>query len=256
MNRVIFDCQTHKGERITNFCCLRTCLTPLCPDCIDEHNKKHQNERTHPEIDTLKRVQGMCANKMDFVGNNLDEFLNKLNSATNLDLETSVQKTVQDLETIRKRLIDQINSYFKALQEEYIAKTQAAMNAIPDFKDLKAKIEGIMEEASNIRSNLENNNSFEAIKCTINLDSDALFQNVEKWIADAMATMIVLPTHLVFKDNYSGEFFAELKNIVRLDSKEVKLVTNERQLNLKVSQRDDKSQGLVKSYFDSKFKPV
>ena len=28
-------CPVHKEELITNFCCIKNCSTPLCPDCID-----------------------------------------------------------------------------------------------------------------------------------------------------------------------------------------------------------------------------
>lgn len=254
MSRVTFDCLTHKGEFITNYCCLRTCLSALCPDCIDEHNKKHQNEHTVPEIDTLKRVQGMCANKLDLVGTTLEEFLAKLNSATNIDLETTIQSSLQDLENIRKKLIDQINAYFKSLQDEYISKSQSALSQVPDFRDLKLKIRSIIDEVGGVRTNLDNQNCFDAIRTTINLDQEALFSNVDRWISDAISTMITLPTHLVYKESYYQEFFNELRNMVTLDTKEVKLISNERVLAQKQPQINDRTQGLVKNYFDVKFK--
>ena len=254
MHKLTFDCQSHPGEVITNICCLKSCLTPLCPDCIDEHNKKHMSEQTQPEIDTLKRVQVMSSNKLESVNSTLANYLAKLNSATNIDLEKTIHKSLSELESIRKKLVDQVNAYFKSLQEEFIAKTQATMNTLPDFSDLKSKINGIMDEVASIRNNIGTANTLEAIKCTINLDSDALYSNVEKWINDAISTMIAMPSNLVFKNNYSAEFFAELRNIVTLETKEVKLVTNERQLNLQLSYKEDKSQALIKSYFDSKFK--
>lgn len=254
MSRVAFDCPTHKGEVVTNYCCLRTCLCALCPDCIDDHNKKHQTEHSVPEIDTLKRVQNMCANKLDLVGNTLEEFLSKLNSATNIDLETTIQSSLQDLENIRKKLIDGINAYFKSLQEEYITKSQSALSQIPDFRELKLKIRNIIDEVGGVRANLDNQNCFDAVRTTINLDQDALFNNVDRWISEAISTMITLPTHLVYKESYYAEFFNELKNMVTLDSKEVKLISNERQLHLKQPQVNDRTQGLVKNYFDVKFK--
>lgn len=257
MSKIMFECQSHKAEPVTNFCCVRTCLTPLCPDCIDEHNKKHLNERSHPEIDTLKRVQKMCGDKLGLIGKTLDDYMNKLNSATNIDFQETVQRSMIDMENMRKSLIEQVNSYFKALQEEYLAKSKEALKQMPDFKDLKLKIHAIQEEVVGVRSNIESQNSFEAIKCTINLDSETLFTNVDKWINDAVSTIVVVPTHLYLKENYVNEFYNDLRNIVALDVKEVKLITNEQHLStINPHREDEKGHGITKSYFDSKFKSI
>ena len=248
------ECKIHKDEIITNFCCVRSCLMPLCPECIDEHNKFHQNERTVPEIDTLRRVQMMSRNKLDAITLNLEEAMQKLNSATNIDIEKSVQKSLAELESLRKRLIEQINTYISALQEDYIAKSRAAISQIPDFRELKSKISGLSEEVSQIRSNLESPHTFDAIKCTINLDQDTLQNNVNNWIDEAIKTVIKLPTHLVFDKDYKNEFQEQLKTIVTIDHKEVQLITNEKQLSTRFPGREDKQQGLVRSYFESKFR--
>lgn len=254
MNRVQFDCPSHKGEIITNYCCLRQCLSPLCPDCIDDHNKKHQSERTLPEIDTLRRVQMMSANKLDLIGKMLEDFLSKLNSATNIDIEGTIQSSLQDLENIRKKLIDQINAYFKALQDEYISKSQSAVSNIPDFRELKGKIRSLVDEVGGIRNNLENQNCFDAIRTTINLDEEGLKNNVNSWVTDAISTIITLPTHLVYKENLNSEFIKVLASMVTLDSKEVKLISNQQQLSARASMVDDKESGRVRSYFGVKFK--
>lgn len=57
----VIPCDRHSHEYITNFCCDENCLLPLCPECIDEHNKFHNNSGNNlPEVDTLRRVQQMC----------------------------------------------------------------------------------------------------------------------------------------------------------------------------------------------------
>jgi len=37
-------CKVHEGEVITNLCCLQSCFQALCPECIDDHYKLHQQQ--------------------------------------------------------------------------------------------------------------------------------------------------------------------------------------------------------------------
>lgn len=56
----IMNCPVHKDEQITNFCCIKNCSTPLCPDCIDQHIKGHKMNGHAPEIDILSRIKKHC----------------------------------------------------------------------------------------------------------------------------------------------------------------------------------------------------
>lgn len=196
----------------------------------------------------------MSANKLDLIGKMLEDFLAKLNSATNIDIEGTIQSALQDLENIRKKLIDQINAYFKTLQDEYIAKTQSVVSNIPDFRELKLKIRSIIDEVVGVRNNLENQNCFDAIRTTINLDEEAIKTNVNSWVTDAISTIITLPTHLVYKENLNSEFIKVLSSMVTLDQREVKLISNQQQLSARASMIDDKESGRVRNYFGLKFK--
>lgn len=57
-------CEYHPSECLTNFCSHPQCLRPLCPDCIDAHNKFHKSSSTFAEIDSLKNVKLMCQKKV------------------------------------------------------------------------------------------------------------------------------------------------------------------------------------------------
>ena len=43
-------CQKHHNELITNICCDKSCLEPLCPSCIDDHITYHTNLKQKPEV--------------------------------------------------------------------------------------------------------------------------------------------------------------------------------------------------------------
>ena len=85
MKKLSFACNIHPEEVITNFCCLRNCLTPLCPDCIDNHIKKHTELKQVPEIDTLNRVKKMCFNKLNYTMESLNDDLERLTQANNIN---------------------------------------------------------------------------------------------------------------------------------------------------------------------------
>lgn len=57
-------CPSHKDEPVTNYCCIKNCSTPLCPDCIDSHIKSHKINGQTPEIDILSRIKKMCRSKL------------------------------------------------------------------------------------------------------------------------------------------------------------------------------------------------
>lgn len=60
MQQSLFYCQTHSEEQITNFCCLKNCYQPLCPDCIDNHIKNHKQNGQVPEVDIISRIKKFC----------------------------------------------------------------------------------------------------------------------------------------------------------------------------------------------------
>lgn len=121
MSKMSFTCKTHSEELITNYCCILSCQTPLCPECIDEHNKMHKKQNVFPEIDTINRVKTMCSNKLVFTSKTLEDLLNKLNNAKNLNLDDILQTSLQDLEKHRLRVIEQVNIYFKQIQDEFVS---------------------------------------------------------------------------------------------------------------------------------------
>ena len=253
MNRGSFPCNTHPEEIITNYCCLRSCQTPLCPDCIDEHNKKHKASGQFPEIDTLSRVKTMCNKQLSLVSITLEDLLNRLNAAAGINLDDIIQRSLSDLEKVKMRLIDQVNSYFRSLQDDFLAKIRSSSTRLPDNAELKTKLSNIIEEVNSIKSNLDGPNTFEAIKCTSSLDTQSLIANFEAKVQEALNRSVPLPTSIVVSDSGFANFSSDLKRIVTLDTRELKMTTNEQYLS-QMPQKKDPNVLLYRSYFDDKFK--
>ena len=254
MHKPRFSCQYHPDELITNYCCLRTCLTPLCPDCIDEHNKRHKSMNQFPEIDTLNRVKAMCHNRLSVASKTLEDQLTRLNAATSLNLDDLVKKSLNEIENLRINLINQINSYFGTIQNEYVSKIRSSELMINDYRDLKAEISSIIEELNSVRYSLDGPNSFDSIRSTVRLDTDTLLSTFDKQVEDALSKSVSLPIKFVLNEIELQNFQTVLKKIISVFSQDVKVVTNEQYLKSLKPNLNDEISSQNKSYFNYKFK--
>ena len=109
------------------------CQTPLCPECIDEHNKRHKLNGVFPEIDTLNRVVAMCEQKSGLVVEELQEMLSRLDSASTVDVEDIQTVAYNDLEMMKNKLIDQINIFFTNLYEDFSSKLTTSTQKVGIF---------------------------------------------------------------------------------------------------------------------------
>ena len=123
-------CSIHNEEIITNYCCLLNCQTPLCPECIDEHNKKHKSNGIFPEIDTLNRVSMMCKKKSSLIIDELQEMLNRLNSLSAIDSEKMKSNAKTDLDNIKNKIIQQISVFFDNLYNDFVSKINGSMKKV------------------------------------------------------------------------------------------------------------------------------
>lgn len=126
----VFYCSIHTSDAITNYCCLMGCQTPLCPECIHDHNKRHKANGVFPEIDTINRVTQMCEKKSTLVIDDLQEILNKLNSLSQFDVDTLQKQAKVDLDNMKKRLIEQISIFFDNLYKDYSAKISGTVKKV------------------------------------------------------------------------------------------------------------------------------
>ena len=255
MNQHVFECIDHPGESITNYCCLRTCLTPLCPECIDGHNKLHKARNQFPEIDTMGRVKKMCADKLTGAIDHLQSQLDRLNSATNVNLEDIIKLSLQDLENLRDNLIGQINEYFQQIKEEYVQKIRVSEVNFSDSSELKDKFAGVINELNAVKHNLDSPSTFDSIRNTVKLDSEMLISSFDSQVEEIFNKRVSLPIKFVFSEDDLLNFQTLLRKIVSVFSKEIKVVTNDEYLKqLKQQKKTTEVETQNRSYFNYKFK--
>lgn len=207
-----------------------------------------------PEIDTLNRVKGMCNNRLAVASKALEDQLSRLNSATNVDIDDLIKKSLGELENLRINLINQINNYFTTIQGEYVTKLRSSEMAFNDYRDLKNELMSIVEELNTVKYSLDGPNSFESIKNTVKLDSDTLLATFDKQVEEALNKSVLLPIKFVLNENELQNFQSVLERIISVFSQDVKVVTNEQYLRQLKPNMNDEVSSQNKSYFNYKFK--
>ena len=117
----LIRCHQHPTEYITNFCCKT--YAPLCPECMDEHFKNQAAMRVKPEVDTIRRVKGMCSIKVTKIIEALEEELKKLGVSSSYTPEYFIKKTLSDLEDTRTKLHRFIDEYVNTVKSSFIARS-------------------------------------------------------------------------------------------------------------------------------------
>lgn len=222
-----FYCPTHPNEQITNYCCIRSCHTPLCPDCINDHTKLHKQKKEYPEIDTLSRVKKMCKTKLLYILKILEKDLKKLEKAENLDVEEILYKSLQDLEKLKYKLIEKIENYITKIKEDFTIKFQTSTRKTGNFNEMKTKIRNVGEELKNLHESLFEDRMFESIKNTSNLDSKQLIEFFDKMVLKNIQEKVKVPTQFVFSDEKFRGFEVFLGKIVGVEVVQRKEVVGE-----------------------------
>lgn len=223
----VIRCSQHPEEVYSNYCCSLNCLTPLCPDCIDDHNKRHNRKGELPEIDTLTRTKEMCRSRMTCLSIELNNLLGRLNAAVNLNFEDLIQKSIGDLDKQRLRMIDQLNRFFTDLRDEFVSKVRRVNQGNTDLHPLKEKLKAVLEEVDSIKYNVDTNKVFEAVHHSIKIDPEKVRSTYAKLVNDALSACVSLPIHIIFHDMDLGLFMQDLRKTVSFEGREVKLVMKE-----------------------------
>lgn len=247
----LFYCPNHPEELITNYCCIRSCHTPLCPDCINDHTRAHKQKKEYPEIDTLSRVKKMCKTKLLYILKVLEKDLHKLEKAENLDVEEILYKSLQDLEKLKFKLIEKVEDYFLKIKEEFQIKFQSSTRKTGNFNEMKTKIRNVGEELKNLHENLYEDRMFESIKNTSNLDSKQLIDFFDKMVIKSIQEKVKVPTQFIFSDEKFRGFESFLTKIVGIEVVDRQLVI---EAVSEEKEKDDFGEfNELDSYFKEKF---
>ena len=196
----------------------------------------------------------MCDDRLTTAIDTLENQLKRLNSATNINLEDIIQMSLSDLENLKNNLISQVQSYFSNIKDEYVSKIRNSEARFHDYSGLKDELQNVIEELHTIKYNLNTPSTFEAIRNTVKLNSDALLGAFDKQVEEALNKSVSLPIKFVFSESDLHSFSNVLKKIVSVFSKDVKVVTNEKYLNeIKHQKKVTEVETQNKSYFNHKF---
>lgn len=214
-------CNNHRDEIITNFCCLKTCLTPLCPECIDNHNKQHKTHAEFPEIDTLRRVKVMCTKQVNHGINVIEEELSRLEKYNNMSIDDIVNEGTAEMNAARQKMHRIIDQYFDAIEQDYANKIKLNVGKFFDFRDLIEELELLLGELKRLDSQLESNQLIDAIRRVSSLDMREMTITYQSKVDEILDRRLKLPVSVVFNDNDARNFKNDLDKYVRVQEKKI-----------------------------------
>ena len=214
------SCGKHPVEIYTNYCC--TTLTPLCPDCIDSHNKTQKANGILPEVDTLGRVKYMCGNHVEYAISMLEGELKTVIQHQNFTVGDWLSLARTNLEAAKKKMLEIINVYFADLLKRY----QDELGSIEgrfNFKPIRDDLETIVKELKLIQNQLKGPQVFQGIKSTVTLDMKALVKTYQTKVEDALDVSHNIPIDVDFSDEDARDFQNKLRDYISLNNRNVSL---------------------------------
>ena len=246
-------CNKHPAEVFTNYCCVPTCLTPLCPDCIDDHNKNHKNNGVFPEVDTLGRVKFMSIKHIDYAIKVLEAELQTViqhQSYTTGDWLNSARK---NLDIARLRMQQLIDQYFAELLKTY-QEELSTLEGRFNFKPIRDDLETILRELKLVESQLKGQQIFQGIRSTVSLDLRSLVKTYQTKVEDALDISHNIPIDVDFSEEDSREFIKDLRKYISINRKAVSLNRDPNSRNRIAKTEIELQNSDTQHYFKTKFK--
>jgi hypothetical protein len=207
-------CSIHRDEVYTNFCC--TTLTPLCPECIDDHIKAQKMNGVLPEIDTLRRVKTMCTKQVHHGIDVIEEELSRLERYNNMSIDDIINEGTTEMNNARQKMHRIIDGYFDAIEQDYANKIKLNVGKFFDFKDLIEELMCLLGELKRLDSQLESNQLIESIRRVSSLDMKDMTITYQSKVDESLDRRLKLPISVVFTDNDARSFQNDLNKYVRV----------------------------------------
>lgn len=185
-------CEDHPGEPITNFCFAS--LKPLCPACIDFHNKIMRQNNVFPEIDTYRNVKLNCAKKCKSAVLSLQGELAKLESQVILNPRDIIEDGIYQIRRAKEKLISHINQYMDQVEIEFAKSVNEAVSKAKEFNDIHDKVRSLIQELEHLMHNIESPNSIPTVKKICMIDLKALLEKFRGDVNHTLATREALST--------------------------------------------------------------
>lgn len=247
-------CPHHPEEALTNFCCIKKCLTALCPECIDDHNKRHKMENVFPEIDTIKRVKIMCTKQVVNAIGVLEEELARVKKFSSMSADDILSEAERDLSAARKAMHKSIDDFFDSILEDYADKIKQNINRTYDFKDLEDELKILLSELQTLEDQMRTKEVLSAVRKTCSLDMTEVVLTYQDKVQKQVDKRLSLPIDIDFSDKDKRDFHNDLGKYIRLKNKDIGIslpeVERNRLQNVMLKMTNDETN----SYFSKKFK--
>lgn len=155
-------CSKHPTQKLTHFCSLENCLTPLCGRCIKEHNEFHKSQGNFIEVETMDDVKELILNKLDSfyqVYVNDHQSIQQLTARIVNDQMMTSEDKLNKVRRLRQRMTEIIYAYFDNIelqlenQQPVVEKVeqlkiyeQEILNKVMSFESMIKSVEGSPHE--------------------------------------------------------------------------------------------------------------
>lgn len=249
-----FACPHHPDEVLTNFCCIKKCLTALCPECIDEHNKKHKLEGVFPEIDTIKRVKNMCMKQIQNAMAVLEEELNRVHKFTSMSPDDILNEAEKDLSAARSAMHRCIDDFYDDILADYAEKIKKNISKTYDFKDLEDELKTLLMEMKSLDQQLRSREMLAGIRKVCSLDMTEVVLTYQERVQNQVDKRLSLPIDVDFTEKDKRNFHEDLGKYVRLKNKDIAISLPETEKSRLINAVMKMTSDETSSYFSKKFK--
>ena len=246
-------CPQH-GEYFTNFCCIKKCLTALCPECIDDHNKRHKIENIFPEVDTLKKVKAMCTKQILNAVNVLEEETARVKKFSNMSADDILNDARKDLSTARAAMHKSIDDFYDSILEEYTEKIRQNISRTYDFRELEEELRLLLLELRALDDQMRGKEMLTSLKKTCSLDMADVVLTYQDKVQRQVEKRLSLPIDVDFSEKDKREFHNDLTKYIRLKNKDIGITMPEVERNRLQEAIYKMSTDETNSYFSKKFK--
>ena len=251
-------CKVHEGEVITNLCCLQSCFQALCPECIDDHYKLHQQQGVTAEQDTLKTIINMCEKHLAVGIDGMHEQIWRLEANQKIGPEQIIQEGVAELAPCRQAFHDVIDKHFDDINKKYAERVYADIPKFYDYGELSENMHEILNQLRSLLDTLKTPKLIESASKSARLNVQELVQTYKNQVDAVLGRRLDLPNSVTYNDEKMEKFTNDLNNYIHLKEKtqDNLLLSNVEQMS---SQKPKMMSGDVdetNAYFKRKFKPI
>ena len=246
-------CPQHQ-EYFTNFCCIKKCLVALCPECIDDHNKRHKLENVFPEIDTLKRVKAMCGKQISNAINVLDEELSRVKKFASMSADDILSEAERDLSSARKAMHKCIDDFYDKILEQYTDKIKTDITKTYDFKELEEELRLLLLELHTLDDQLRSKEMLSSVRKTCSLDMGEVVLTYQEKVQKQVDKRLSLPIDVDFSEKDKKDFHDDLSKYIKLKNKDIGISMPEFEKHRLQDAVMKMSTDETNSYFSKKFK--